>query len=68
MKLTSEKIESAPVKYKRMLSSEKEAVVYLHTEGYDKTVPKGKVLKLRNLNIPDGKGKLHQIRKLHQFV
>ena len=58
--LSDATIASAPEQchYRCMLQSAKEAVVYLHTQDFGMTVPAGKVLTLRNLDLPDGQVKL----------
>jgi len=52
--LASDRLESAPGKYRLALASPKEVVVYLHTGGSDRRVPAGSSLALKSLNLPDG--------------
>ncbi len=47
-------IDKAPGKYRLALASAKEAVVYLHTDGYGKSVGDGQTLALENMAFPDG--------------
>jgi len=52
--IASDKIEKAPGKFHLALVSDREIVVYLHTDGFGKTIPEGESLILKNLDIPDG--------------
>ena len=44
-------IAEAPTKYRWALQSPKEVVVYLHAEGFTKTIPVGQSLRLLNLTL-----------------
>ncbi|MFC1715871.1 hypothetical protein ACFL6S_19535 [Candidatus Poribacteria bacterium] len=67
---SSGKITGAPGydKYKYLLSSDKEALFYTHTEGYGVTVPEGQVLKLNSLDLPDGRVRMKIIRPHDQSM
>ena len=49
-----ERIEKAPSKYRGLLASTKEVVVYLHTEEFGERVAAGEELVLTDLELPDG--------------
>jgi len=52
--LASEKIASAPGKYRLALASPKETVVYLHTDGFGDEVKAGQPLVLGDLDMAEG--------------
>jgi len=52
--IASERIASAPGKYRLALASPKETVVYLHIDGFGKTVPAGRELVLQGLETAEG--------------
>jgi hypothetical protein len=51
--LASDKIADAPGEYRLALASARETVVYLHTGGSRETIPAGRQLALRDLEMPD---------------
>jgi len=67
---SSGKITRAPGyhKYKYLLSSDKEALFYTHTEEYGATVPEGQGLKLNNLDLPDGCVRVKTIKPYEQSM
>ena len=52
--LASEKIVSAPGKYRLALASSKETVVYLHTDGFGTEIEAGQPLVLEDLDMAEG--------------
>lgn len=67
---SSDKITQAPGydKYKYLLSSDKEALFYTHTEGYGVTVPEGQILRLNSLDLPDGSVCIKVIKPQDQSI
>ena len=66
----SGKIAAAPgcEEYRYLLSSDKEALFYTHTEEFGAAVPGGQVLKLREFDLPDGKVALSILKPADQSV
>jgi hypothetical protein len=63
---TSGRIVAAPGydRYQHLLSSDQGVLFYTHTEQFDVKVPAGSVLKLRDLDMPDGNVRV-RIMNLH---
>jgi len=54
LEISPQVIAEAPVKYRWALQSPKEVVIYLHTDGFVKTVEAGQYLQLHNLVATSG--------------
>jgi len=52
--LASQKIASAPGKYRLALASSRETVIYLHTEGFGSEIKAGQPLVLEDLDMAEG--------------
>jgi len=54
LEISPDVVAESPVRYAHVLSAENEAVVYLHADGFKKTVTAGQVLRLQKLKMTDG--------------